>query len=302
MDFGMFMRKVLSSIILIMTAMVLFCGCGNNNTEENEKKEDSNYCTEMSAVKPISVRTDVISMKDINPSNIDKSGAVKLKEARLTNDSTLLVTYTFNNKESYSRSLYGLLDCGSLSAYQEGVEISGSYVGDIDAFTDVMSGAIVDIKKEYSLRNSYDPITLHTYSTHLFWGGETFIHKELEIGTSFDEKFVKNSSFQNEITGASLSDDGKIMVRYTFTNNQEKRTTPATAVAVQAFQGENKLSIVGESMTDETHNQKFYYVEQGQKVELSTTFRLNNNEENVTVYLTVPETAEIYAKQSYKAK
>lgn len=208
-----------------------------------------------------------------------------------------MVTYQFYNKASYSRSLYGLLDCGSVSAYQNGAEISGYTVGDIDEFTDVLSGATVEIEKKYTLKNSYDPVTLKTVSTHLFWGGETYIYKELEMGYVMVENYVKNPHYTGRITKKTLTDDNAVIIDYSFTNDQDYRVTPASVMGIQAFQGSERLTVLSESMTDETHYSKCYYVDPGQTAILSTKFMLNNDEDDIVLYFIIPESADIYAKK-----
>lgn len=284
------MRKFLSSIILILTAMLLCCGCAGS--------EEKKYNAEGVSVRFLSPRTEVVSMKDIDPADIDKSGIFTVKEAKLSG-SSLLVTYQFNNNASYARTFNDVLGWGGVQTYQEGVRIEGTNVGDITLNTSVMGGASVDIQKKYTLRNTTDPVTIIVQDDFLLFSMTTYVHKEIGFGVVIDEKYAESPVNSVGITGATKG-DGKVIVNYSFTNNQDTAVTPASAVAVQAFQGEKKLDIIQESMTDETHYLKYYYVEPDQKADLFTTFKLKNNEEDVTVYLTVPSSAEIYAKQVYK--
>ncbi|WP_432651330.1 DUF5067 domain-containing protein [Huintestinicola sp.] len=284
------MRKFLSSIVLIITAMLFFCGC-----------EDKNYNDQQYTVTPMSTKPGVISMKDVNSSGTT-SGVFTVKEAEVIGNSVLLVTYQFKNSASYSRSFGELLGWGAVHAYQDDVILEGTPEGNMTINTEVQSGAAIDIKTRYKLINGTDPITVIAQDDWLLFSDATYVNKEITLGTVMNENFASNSVYGNEITKATLADNGTMTIFNSFANNGSTAVTPASAVAVQAFQGTERLSIVGEGMTDETHYQKYYYVEPGQRTDLSTTFRLNNNNEDVTVYLTVPSSAEIYAKQVYKVK
>ena len=283
------MKKILSSIILIMTVMLLCCGCSNYNDQQVN-------VTGLSAV------TGVISMKDVKPSETDKSGVFTIKSAEFKGDFGLLITYQFNNKASYSQSFGELLGWGGVDAYQEGVELEGSVIGDININTEVMGESSAEMQVQYRVRNKTDPVTIIAKDDWLLFSGKTYLYKELTLGTVIEENFVESSPYTNQITGASLYNDGKIMVKYSFTNSQGEKITPASVLAVQAFQGNTRLELIEESKKDETHYLKNYYVKNGEKVDLSATFKLANDKEDVTVYLTVPETAKIYAKNVYPIK
>ena len=287
------MKKFLSSIVMLITAMLLCCGC-------SEKKPE--YYTESVSIQPITVKADVVSMKDIDASNI-KKGVFSIKEAELTNSETLLVTYEFKNSASYARAFSDVLVLGDIKAYQEGVEIRGSKVGDIDETTNVMAGSTVEIKKQYALRNSTDPVTIHAAGTVLLlFPGDTYLHKELTLGTVFNENYIENTTYKCTISGAGKNADGQMVIDYSFTKTTDGAVFPATELAIQAYQGTERLEITNETKTDDTHYLKNYKVQPNQTVDLSTTFRLNNSTEDVTVYLTKPSTAEIYDKEIFSVK
>lgn len=296
------MKKLLSSIVLIITAMVLCCGCSEDTAQD---AADRNYSVENVSVIPITTKPAVVSMKDVDASKIAKTNVFKVKSAEITGD-TLLVTYKYYNDASYERSFNDVLIGGSITAYQQGVEIEGTTVGDIDQSTEVMAGATVEIKKQYALRNKTDPVTLYAAS-EFFVTVDVFVNKELTLGYKTDERFIDDPDYRYKCSfkGAGFTDDGSIVVDYSFTNGNQTKVIPAKYLAVQAFQGEgeyNALISTSESMTDETHYLKYYYVHPGQTVDFSTKFRLNNMTDDVVIYLTVPSSGEIYEKKIYKVK
>lgn len=300
------MKKILSSVVLLITAAVLCCGCsGGSENKTAQSDADKNYFAENVKTTPIVTKLDVVSMKDVNPSEIAKTDVFKVKSAEVTYDQQyLIVTYSFHNTADYERSFNDVLIGGSVTAYQQGVQISGSTSGDIDQNTPVMGGATVDIVKKYALRSTEDPVTLYAASEFLVTL-DIFVHKELTFGYKTNEKSIGSTHYKCSLNGAGFTDDGSIIVDYSFTNNSDARVTPASVLAIQSFQGDgsfNAMSSTKESMTDETHYLKYYYAEPGQTVDFSTKFKLNNTSDEVVVYLTEPSSGEIYDKKIYKVR
>lgn len=266
--------------------MLPFSGCGKNK----------DYYPDPVPGVLLTAKNDVVKMKDIDPSKITK-GVLSVKEAHLSAPQTLYVTIEFTNKASYSRTLGDVLVFGGITAYQEGVEISGSYVGDIDPSTTVMGNSTVEMQKKYDLRNSTDPVTVIGSSSYLLLPGETFLHKEISFGYTINESFMDNPPYNCTFKGAGTTDDGRIVIDYSMTNTKQgENIIPAQEIAVQAFQGNSQLLPVTESMTDETHYLKYYLVKPGQTVDFSISFGLSDTTNDVTVYIVDPRNALIYAK------
>lgn len=289
-------KRIIASVILSAAMMLPFCGCGKN-------KLDIDYYPDPVSVNRLSVKQDVVSMKDIDPSEI-KKGVLSIKEATLSSSDSLTVTFEFTNSEPFSQSFNDVLQLGSMTAYQEGVEISSSPVGDITRDTTVMSGASVKMTREYDLRNNKEPVTILAKSTFmLFLPGETFLHKEISFGPVLNENMMDQPPYNCTFKGAGTTNDGSIVIDYSMTNTKQgEDIIPARETAVQAFQGNTELTLMTESMTDETHYLKYYLVRPGQTVDFSTSFKLSNNTEDVTVYIIDPRNAMIYAKTTCHIK
>ena len=297
-----YMKKLLSSIVLLITAMILCCGCsGGKEPEQNEL--DKNYNAESVSVKPIVTKLDVVSMKDIEPSKIAKTNIFKVKSAEMTGDTTLLVTYQYYNNASYERSFDEVLLGGGITAYQQGVAVESKSVGDIDQSTNVMAGGTVEIKKQYTLRNNTDPVTLYAAS-EFFVTVDIFVNKELTLGYKTNEQYIEAPAYKCTLKGAGFTDDGSLIVDYSFTNSSQDRVVPAQVLAVEAYQGGGiyRMGIIKESMTDETHYLKYYYAEPGQTVDFSAKFTLDDPTDDVIVYLIEPSSGQIYEKKIYNTK
>ncbi|MCI7767263.1 MAG: DUF5067 domain-containing protein [Oscillospiraceae bacterium] len=287
------MKKILSSILLLMTAVLLCSGCSGESTPKNYYN-DSVYIT------PINTRYDVISIKERAASHKDKTGTLKVKEAYLSDTFFLYVTYIFTNNESSATSMGSTISYSALNAFQNGIQLDSSTVSDENEYTDILSGASVEIQKKYAIKNIEDPVTLLVENSFY---EITYISKEITFGKKMDEQYIENSPYSCSLTGAGITADGQIVIDYSFTKTTpEGDVVPAKVLAIQAYQGTERLAKTNETMTDESHYLKNYIAQPNQKVDLSTTFRLNNSTEDVTVYLTDPDTAQIYSKETYSVK
>ena len=186
---------------------------------------------------------------------------------------------------------------GELKAYQNGIELSDVSYGDYNELTDVLPGATVELMKVFETDNLDDPVELlSTYAG--YWEDITTYHSIMTPITEicYSEEDVPYSF---EIKGAGFTDSGKIVVDSTFTNTSDSPVTPASVYAVLAYQGTKQLSVSSESQDNEGYLLKWFKAEPNETVNLSTTFVLDNSSDSVIVYLTDPETGDVFSEKIY---
>ena len=129
------MKKILSSIILIMTAMLLCCGCGS---KETEPEYPENYAFEQQNIKPVSVyrAVETVGKRDNNRKYNDSQcikyidgsiGAISSSNSYDEPSKGFIVTYSFTNNTN--SSTYMMIETGSLEGYQNGVQLPSEEYG-----------------------------------------------------------------------------------------------------------------------------------------------------------------------------
>ena len=175
--------------------------------------------------------------------------------------------------------------------------LSYEVYGDYNELTDVLPGATVELMKVFETDNLDDPVELlSTYAG--YWEDITTYHSIMTPITEicYSEEDVPYSF---EIKGAGFTDSGKIVVDSTFTNTSDSPVTPASVYAVLAYQGTKQLSVSSESQDNEGYLLKWFKAEPNETVNLSTTFVLDNSSDSVMVYLTDPETGDVFSEKIY---
>lgn len=298
-------RKGLLSAVVVMAAAMMLGGCGN---EAAEKAVPDNYAYEPITVEPLRMGRTVKTVAKFN------DGTIRFKEAYIgtmsgynsygnyVEDSTgFVVNYSFNNTSGANTSM--MILAGELKAYQNGIELSDVSYGDYDERTNILPGATVELTKVFETDNFDDPVELlSTYygwkSDIEHWGDITTYHSIMTPITEicYSEEDVPYSF---EIKGAGFTDSGKIVVDSTFTNTSDSPVTPASVYAVLAYQGTKQLSVSSESQDNEGYLLKWFKAEPNETVSLSTTFVLDNSSDSVIVYLTDPETGDVFSEKIY---
>ncbi|MGN1106189.1 MAG: DUF5067 domain-containing protein, partial [Huintestinicola sp.] len=215
------------------------------------------------------------------------------------NSSTgFVVKYSFTNKKDSTKEMTFV--SGRLEGYQNGVQLPSEGYGKYTEYTEILPGNTIELTKVFETDDFEGPVELIA-ENHL---GEVFYHAVLKTSIKADEKMI-SSSYSIEIKKAGVTDKGYIIVDHSFTNTADTPVSPAHLYAVQAYQGGERLIIRNESSEMDgyiSYSKKSFKVEPGQTVDLFTTFELKNREDEVTVYLTVPATAEIFDKKVYQLK
>lgn len=296
-------RKGLLSAVAVMAAAVMLGGCGN---EAAEKAVPDNY--EPEELMANSIRTEK-RIKNRPQNDIDRSyrNVVTFKDGltgTFSGENTygvyesstgFIVQYRFTNNSDSSQNMLGFV--GELCGYQNGIELSYEVYGDYNELTDVLPGATVELMKVFETDNLDDPVELlSTYAG--YWEDITTYHSIMTPITEicYSEEDVPYSF---EIKGAGFTDSGKIVVDSTFTNTSDSPVTPASVYAVLAYQGTKQLSVSSESQDNEGYLLKWFKAEPNETVSLSTTFVLDNSSDSVIVYLTDPETGDVFSEKIY---
>ncbi|MGN0666818.1 MAG: hypothetical protein ACI4KF_09875 [Huintestinicola sp.] len=300
-----YIKRSLSSVLAVCSVLAFSSGCSSDDNTGflgySKEPEGYNSFLAQRPVKDIEFGTNVISFaKDYDPA-MNYNGAFEITDAAVY-DSKLLVAYSFTNTDSLPSAAW---EFGHVNAYQCGIELDGTSVGELDEYTKITAGSTVYLMKQFDLKNTVDSVSVMAEGF-----SSVCDHRIVSLGITANEVFLtdidetQNTSYaacECSITRADVAADGTVIIHYSFVSNATD-PIPAMFVTAQAYQGMEKLSITDESTTDGTHYSKYFSAEPGQTVELYTTFRLNNDSEDVTVYLTYPTTAEIYTKQVYSLK
>lgn len=286
-------RKGLLSAVAVMAAAVMLGGCGN---EAAEKAVPDNYAYEPITVEPLRMGRTVKTVAKFN------DGTIRFKEAYIgtmsgynsygnyVEDSTgFVVNYSFNNTSGASACMMEL--AGELRAYQNGIELPYETYGDYNEWTEILSGHSLDLIKVFITSNKDDPVELIAES----WGYETY-HA---VMTPKMEVKMLPTAYELGIKGAGFTDSGKIVVDSTYTNTSNISSVPAKVYAVQAYQGDEQLSVISESTDNDGYLLKWFAIEPNETSEISTTFLLNDYDEEVVVYLTDPATGRPFVKKIY---
>ena len=286
-------RKGLLSVVAVMAAAVMLGGCGN---EAAEKAVPDNYAYEPITVEPLRMGRTVKTVAKFN------DGTIRFKEAYIgtmsgynsygnyVEDSTgFVVNYSFNNTSGASACMMEL--AGELRAYQNGIELPYETYGDYNEWTEILSGHSLDLIKVFITINKDDPVELIAES----WGYETY-HA---VMTPKMEVKMLPTAYELGIKGAGFTDSGKIVVDSTYTNTSDISSVPAKVYAVQAYQGDEQLSVISESTDNDGYLLKWFEIEPNETSEISTTFLLNDYDEEVVVYLTDPATGRPFVKKIY---
>lgn len=296
-------RKGLLSAVAVMAAAVMLVGCGN---EAAEKAVPDNY--ESEELMANSIRTEK-KIKNRPQNDIDRSyrNVVTFKDGltgTFSGENTngvyesstgFIVQYRFTNNSDSSQNMLGFV--GELCGYQNGIELSYEVYGDYNELTDVLPGATVELMKVFETDNLDDPVELlSTYAG--YWEDITTYHSIMTPITEicYSEEDVPYSF---EIKGAGFTDSGKIVVDSTYTNTSNISSVPAKVYAVQAYQGDEQLSVISESTDNDGYLLKWFAIEPNETSEISTTFLLNDYDEEVVVYLTDPATGRPFVKKIY---
>lgn len=298
-------RKSLLSAAAVIAAAVMLGGCGN---EAAEKAVPDNYAYEPITVEPLRMERTVKTVATCN------DGTIRFKEAyigtmsRYTSygnyvgdSSGFVVNYSFNNTSGANTSMMSL--AGELKAYQNGIELSDVSYGDYDERTNILPGATVELTKVFETNNYDDPVEL--ISTYYGWNSDIGHWGDITTYHSIMTPITKvcyskdNVPYSFEIKGAGFTDSGKIVVDSTFTNTSDSPVTPASVYAVLAYQGTKQLSVSSESQDNEGYLLKWFKAEPNETVSLSTTFVLDNSSDSVMVYLTDPETGDVFSEKIY---
>lgn len=286
-------RKGLLSVVAVMAAAVMLGGCGN---EAAEKAVPDNYAYEPITVEPLRMERTVKTVATCN------DGTIRFKEAYIgtmsghnaygnyVEDSTgFVVNYSFNNASGKNACMLDL--AGQLRAYQNGIELSYQMYGDYTESTDILSGHSIDLTKVFITSNKDDPVELISGSL----GYENY-HA---VMTPKVEVKMLPTTYELGIKGAGFTDSGKIVVDSTYTNTSNISSVPAKVYAVQAYQGDEQLFMVSESTDNDGYLLKWFAIEPNETSEISTTFLLNDYDEEVVVYLTDPATGRPFVKKIY---
>lgn len=299
------MKKILSSIILIMTVMLICCGCGSEETSEPASDYPENYAFEEQDIKPVSVKRAVtaVSKRDNNRQYNDSQcikyidgsiGAISSSNSYEEPSKGFIVTYSFTNKTN--SSTYMMIEAGRLEGYQNGVKLPSEEYGKYTEYTEILPGNTIELTKVFETDDYESPVEL--IAEDLL--DKVSYHAVMSTKIKADEKMI-STPYTIEIKKAGVTGTGYVIVDHSFTNTSETPVSPGHLYAVQAFQGKESLPIRDQS-SGKVGYLKFYKAEPGQTVDLFTTFELKNNEDEVTVYLTVPSTAEIFDKKVFQVK
>lgn len=298
-------RKGLLSAAAVIAAAVMLGGCGN---EVPEKAVPDNYAYEPITVEPLNMEKNVKTVASFN------DGKIRFKEAYIgtmsghtsygnyvEDSSGFIVNYSFNNTSGANTCMRDL--AGELRAYQNGIELSEVSFGDYDERTDILPGATVELTKVFETNNFSDPVELissvNVWNEYTLEWNDVFTYHSIMTPITEICYSKEDVPYSFEIKGAGFTDSGKIVVDSTFTNTSDSPATPASIYAVLAYQGTKQLSVSSESQDNEGYLLKWFKAEPNETVSLSTTFVLDNSSDSVMVYLTDPETGDVFSEKIY---
>lgn len=282
-----------------ITAAMMLGGCGDvGNVNSEENTVPANYAPESITPEPLKISRVVKTVAKYN------SGNIKFKEAYIgtlmgyvpggyyddSGSSGFVVNYSFVNNSGMSAYMEEL--AGELNAYQNGIQLPSQIYGNYNEWTEILSGHSLDLTTVFITDNYEDPVELIAES---YWG-ETY-HA---VMTPKLEVKMLPTGYRVDIKGAGFTDSGKIVVDSTFTNTENYAIAPAKIYDVQAFQGTKQLYVSSESTDDKGYLLKWFQIEPNETADISTTFLLDNSDEDVTVYLTDPATGRPFVKKNYK--
>lgn len=294
------LKRLTALAAAVITAAMMLGGCGDGESGIlAENTVPANYAPESITPEPLRISRVVKTVGKYN------SGNIKFKEAYIgtmigyvpagyyddSGSSGFVVNYSFINDSGMSDYMADL--AGELNAYQNGIQLPSQMYGNYNEWTDILSGHSLDLTKVFITNNYDDPVELIAEN---YWGYETYY----AVMTPKMEVKMLPTGYRVDIKGAGFTDSGKIVVDSTFTNTENYAIAPAKIYDVQAFQGTKQLYKSSESTDDKGYLLKWFQIEPNETADISTTFLLDNSDEDVTVYLTDPATGRPFVKKNYK--